>query len=134
MPAIAPIVINDGADTPVSHSFKPYQSVPFAGFREISSSVPFNGQPEIELRLVPSANMQTVRGKVIMPVLEEASTGGENGYVAPPKVAYFLQGTFEFKLPSRSDLGERKNICALLSNLLGDSLVTSMIHDLEKPY
>lgn len=133
MPAIAPIVINDGESTPVAHTFNPLTTQLPAQFAENGIGLSLIAEPTVSVNLIRSSSMNTVREKIMVPVMEEVA-GEANGYVAPPKVAYFLQATVEFKLPARSTEQQRKNIRTLCSNMIASSLLASVVDRVEAPY
>jgi hypothetical protein len=86
-----------------------------------------NGYPAVE-----AVNRAKVTLRV--PVLETPAGGTASGYVAPPKVAFFMQATVEILLPNRSTAVQRKDLRVMLSNLLKDAQVVSLVDTLEKPY
>jgi hypothetical protein len=137
MSAIAAITINDGQATPVAHTFNPIQTDP-ASYRENgSASTPVIGQPAIDINIKQASGSDAVnRAKVSLrfPVLETVSGESYAGYVAAPKVAYFLQANVEFLLPNRSTLAQRKDLRVLLMNALANAQIVSVVDSLEKPY
>lgn len=135
MSAIAPIVITDGLSTPVSHTFNPSQAVPTAEYAEDGLDLPLIAEPTISLNVNRmSSGMSTVRGVLRLPVQEVPDGGTGSGYVAAPTVAYFVQGSFEFKIPARSSVDERTVVRTLLAALLGNSQVIDAVDNLRKPY
>lgn len=139
MSAIAPIAIDDGQGTPVTHTYNPIQAVDPATYsRNGDTSVPVIGQEGIMLSLKMGANTSEAvnRAKVTLrvPVLETPDGGSSSGYVAPPRVAYYLQATVDVFLPNRSTAAQRKDLRVLLSNLLLNSQVVSLVDTMERPY
>lgn len=137
MSAIASISIDDGQVTPVTHQYNPVQTDPPLYRENGDGTIPVFGQPTLMLSLKESNGGNAVnRAKVTIrvPVLETTSGSTYSGYEAPPKVAYFMLVNAEFLLPSRSTGDQRKDLRVLLTNLLANSQVVSLIDDLEKPY
>lgn len=139
MSAIAPITVVDGQGTPVSHTFNPVQSVDPATYsRNGDTSVPVVAQEKVLLSLKNGANTSEAvnRAKIslLVPVLETPSGGTPSGYVAPPKVAYFIPANIEFLLPNRSTAAQRKDVRVMMSNLLLNAQVVALIDTLERPY
>jgi hypothetical protein len=135
MAAIAPITVDDGQATPVSHVFNPIQVSP-ATYRENGvAGTPNVGENEVILTL--KGQSQTINKVVVtlrVPILETLAGSTPGGYEAPPKVAYYLQANLEFLLPVRSTSEQRKNLRVLAKNLLTNTQVLSAVDTLEKPY
>lgn len=132
MPQNTTIAIQDGAATPVTHTFNP-QSIDSNGvatYKERVSGVPI-GQPQLSLSVrAPAGNSTTykVTGRLTMPqVVETTDSAGKT----VKSVDYAPLGTFEFVLPVKADKIDRTNIRVLLSNALKNATVVSMIDDLE---
>lgn len=139
MAAIAPIAIQDGQGTPVTHTYNPVQTAdPATYLRNGDTSVPVVGFEQIMLSLKNGANTSEAitRAKVTLriPVLETPSGGAPSGYVAPPKVAYYLQANIDFLLPNRSTAAQRKDLRVLLADLLGETQIATMVEAMERPY
>jgi len=132
MPQNTTIAIQDGAATPVTHTFNP-QSIDangVASYKERTSGVPI-GQPQLTLGVrAPTGNGATykVTGRLTMPkVVTTTDSSGK----AVTSVDYAPLGTFEFVLPVKADKIDRTNFRVLLSNALKNPVVVSMIDDLE---
>lgn len=134
MSQIANIVIADGAGTPVSHTFEPISSALPAIWRESIDGVPLYGEPEISLNLIRGSSMNTVRAKLMLPVMETITGTTGDGYSAAPKVAYSVQASAEFKLPARSTITERKDLRVLLRNLLADAVMVDAVDSVKPVY
>lgn len=139
MSAIAPIAIVDGQGTPVTHTYNPIQAVDPATYsRNGDTAVPIVGQESVllSLKMGASASEAVNRAKMTLriPVLETPDGGTSSGYVAPPKVAYYLQATVDLFLPNRCTSAQRKDLRILLSNLLLNSQVVSLVDTMERPY
>lgn len=140
MAAIAPIAVNDGQVVPVTHTFNPIQSVDPATYsRNGDGSVPVVGQEQVLLSLKPGDKTKSEavnRTKITLriPVLETPTGGSSSGYVAPPRVAYYLQVNVEALLPNRCTAAQRKDARVMTSNLLLNPQVVALIDTLERPY
>lgn len=132
MPQNTTIAIQDGAATPVTHTFNP-QSIDSNGvavYKERVSGVPI-GQPQLSLSVrAPAGNSATykVSGRLTMPKV--VTTTDSSGKTVT-SVDYAPLGTFDFVLPVKADKIDRTNMRVLLSNALKNAVVISMIDDLE---
>lgn len=135
MPAIAAITINDGAATPVARTFGPIKvdAAQIAKYQDKSGGVPV-GYPTITLQVrEPNKQTKSYRavGKVVFPVLEQTSASTATGIQPAPIVAYNLLFNFDFTLPERSSLQDRKHIKALAQNLISNALMTTLVEGTE---
>jgi hypothetical protein len=141
MAAIANLVINDGAATPVAHTFAPAKtSADYALFEDRVGGV-YVGYNKLSVSLTrpkgPSKdgvnrNLK-VNVHVELPTLEVVSTI-DIGYQRPPSVAYRCVAELTFTLPERCALQNRKDILALVKNALSNAQVVSAVQDYELPY
>lgn len=136
MSAIAKIAIQDGAATPVTHTFSPVQSDPDAIYRENQASLPLIGQGRVVIafRSRPADALQRVRVQLELPVLETATSANSSGYTAAPKVAYTVTAVTDLILPARSTAAQRRDLRILLSNALLNDQVVDAIENLNRPY
>lgn len=138
MAAIAPIVIADGATTPVPHTFNPKQSSPIAGYRRDGvAGQAVVAQERISMKVTPAKTINGVNRvmvQLVVPVSEVPSGGAATGYVAPPAIAHEMKVNVEFFLHQRSDNVGRRDLRVLLSNLLKDAQVVGIVDNLEAPY
>lgn len=130
MPAIANIVINDGATTPVAHTFSPDG---FTGemceFHDKIGGISI-GYPKITAKSVsPSrtSKMYKVTYKIVLPVLETISGTSSNGFAPAPTLAYSLEANMTFISPQRSTLQNRVDVLAFAKNLLADASTTGLV-------
>lgn len=145
MPAIAAFTINDGATTPVAHTFDPTdikngvavyhdRSGGIAiGFPEasISSKLPAptkSGQSSNATRMIRQ------RFAIKFPVLEVTSPSTGSGIQPAPTKSYELQAITEFLTPERATLQNKKDILALHKNFLATSVVTAVVQNSEVVY
>lgn len=139
MPAIGNVVINDGATTPVAHTYGP------AGIEGIVASYAdrVTGIPvgyltlDVSLRK-PSPKsiekMYLATFTIKTPILEVTSPSTASGIQPAPTVGYKPICEIKFWLPERSALQDRKNLRAYAKNLLNDAVVTSVVEQLEAVY
>lgn len=121
MSAQASIVLNDGATTPVAHTFVPKGVRSPDGRKDVASwrdqsVAQLIGQWVIKEEHMPvNANgTEKFRYVIDIPTLEQASSGGT--FVPPPTRAYGTVATIEFYLNERASLDELKNIVAVVKN------------------
>lgn len=142
MPQAANIVINDGATTPVAHTFTPLGKDEKGVFWfEQVTPAPTNvlGAKRVGLSISRPTNGNRLSGnaRVVLslwnPVLEVLGTSS-NGIVPPPTLAYRCTDRQTFDLPERSTKQERKDTRVLMKNLLDNALVVSCIEDLLSVY
>lgn len=144
MPSLATVVINDGAATPVAHTFSP--SNPDKNgtnyWYDRSGGIAI-GFPEVSLNLreplaggkVSSADrVYRAKARIVMPVMEVTSPTTGTGIQPAPTKAYELVANLEFVLPERSTLQNRKDILAYAKNLLAHANSTAAVQDLEGVY
>lgn len=143
MPQIAAIVINDGAGTPVSHTFTPIGKDANGVFWwEQTLPVPANklGAKRIgykQVRELAAQNQLTATSKVsymlFVPTLE--TLGNNSAGITPPAtVAYREVARLEFVVAERSIKQERVDTRVLVRNLLSHAMSASNVDDLEPSY
>lgn len=132
MAAIGNIVINDGATTPVAHTFSPVginsDNVAFWDDRSPAYPVGFNS---LSASLRKPSNGSATKNykaqlKLVLPTLEVGAT--------VPTKAYDCLVNIEFVMPQQASLQNRKDLLALTKNALAHATVTSMIENLENVY
>lgn len=137
MAQAANIVINDGAGTPVAHTFNPQMvGLDKSLFRDRTIDV-IIGQPSIEMTKVEptsTSGLYRVTTRVSVPVLEVSAPSTGSGYQPQPKVAYTLTGLTQFMIPQRSTLQERKHVLAYVKNLMANATLVSAVENLEMPW
>lgn len=143
MGAATNIVINDGASTPVAHTFTPIgKDDKGVMWFEQTTPAPTNplGAKRIgyrQTRVMDPKGQLTGKSKVVMTVyVPTLETLGNNsaGITPPPTVAYIEESRHEFTLPERSVKQERKDIRSLAMNLLSNAQIVSAIDDLQVIY
>jgi len=143
MGAATNIVINDGATTPVAHTFTPIgKDEKGVLWFEQTTPAPINplGAKRIgyrQSRVLDPKGQLTGRSKVVLTIyVPTLETLGNNsaGITPPPTVAYVEESRHEFTLPERSVKQERKDTRVLAQNLLGNAQVILAIDDFQTIY
>lgn len=132
MPSNANIVINDGASTPVAHTFKPLSVVAnLATFREATSTgVPVGNAVLTYSVKAPTsaAGAYTVQLKLTQPkVITVTDTSGKTVTTVDHTDLFDAS----FKVSATSTAAERKNIRVLASNALVNAVLAQAMDDLE---
>lgn len=145
MPQAAPVVINNGAATPVAHTLSP---IGFDDKRvlwfEQTTPVPVNGLAAIRLGYKQTrgsvddvqkslTSKGTVSYSLHVPTLEVLGNTSA-GITPPPQVAYREIGRVTFELAERSTKQERKDTRVFLANLLQTAMAAVNIDDLQTSY
>jgi hypothetical protein len=143
MPQASTIVINDGAASPVAHTFTPIgkDSKGVLWYEQTTPS-PTNplGAKRIgykQVRALDSGNRLSAAGKAVftlhLPTLESLGTN-DAGLTPPPTLAYKQVARVEIDLPERGATQERKDTRVLLLNLLGHASAVAAIDTLQPIY
>lgn len=131
--ALANIVINNGALTPVAKTFSPVQELPIAIYKDKTGGISI-GMPTVSLSASMSSAKRTSNKwnvRVYVPVLETAAGAGAGGYAAPAKVAYTLMANIDVVAPDRSTEDQRADVLAYAFNVLQTALVKGMVKSLN---
>lgn len=131
----ANIVINDGASTPLAHTFNPAGETNGVHMFENRASGQPIGFERLTLSVRPpgdrSRGVYKVVGKLQSPILEQTSPSTASGIQPAPIVAYTTTGEFSFLMPTRGTKQQRKDARILLINALQNALVVALTDDLE---
>lgn len=143
MPAFGNIVINDGAATPVAHTFSPTKidSNNVAYLHDRSGGIAI-GYPMLALttKLPNPAGGGQASGlnrvirnnlKVELPILEVTSPSTGSGIQPAPTLSYLCGVDINFRIAERATLQNRKDILAFAKNLLSHATVITMIENSE---
>lgn len=143
MGQITTIVINDGAATPVAHTFSPIGKDDKGVFwLEQTAPVPVNslGAKRLGISLsrpVTAASLKSANARAVIslwsPVLEVLGNSS-TGITPPATKAYELAGRCAFDLPLRSTKQEKKDVRVLFANALVNASVVSLIDELSSAY
>jgi len=131
MPAIGNITINDGAATPVAHTFGVVTTDgKVATYADRSGGVPAEF-PLIKISsTVPNGSARFFRHELSIS-MPKAATDPQTG---KSYIARQTQARTIYTLPETGLLQERKDILAFNKNLQALALVTSLVQDLENVY
>lgn len=139
MPAIGNLTINDGAATPVAHTFAPVGiSGIVASYADRSGGIPV-GYPTVDVSLRAPSNqsrekMYLATLRVNYPILEVTSPSTGTGIQPAPTVSYKMIAELKCWLPERSTLQNRKDLRAFIKNLMNDAVTTALVETLENVY
>lgn len=143
MPAASNIVINDGATTPVSHTFTPIgKDDKGVLWFEQTTPAPTNilGAKKIgykQVRNLSAGKVLNASSKLtvslMLPTIETMSVS-DGGFVPAPQLAYAEKARVELDLADRSTKQERKDTRVLTSNLLASSQLVTAVDDLQPMY
>jgi hypothetical protein len=137
MSALANIVVNDGAATPVARTFTLVQrDSTLATFREKSNlggiAPQFAGEPVLTVgwRLPTSANPNfKATLKLRVPVLDDSFVNNNAGVAEK----YALMANMDVVIPSLAVELERDNLISLFQGILVDVLVDGLMRDMDIP-
>lgn len=145
MPQAANIVINDGAGSPVSHTFAPigFDANRVLWFEQILP-VPANGLAAKRIGYKQERGIVDGREKSLtasskvsytlhVPTLETLSNNSA-GITPPPQLAYREVARVSFELAERSTEQERKDTRVLLWNLISIGMAIANIDKLQPSY
>lgn len=131
MAVFANIVLNDGAATPVAHTYAVKSNDnSVTTFEDRVGGVPI-GYGKLIFRTSETSEQRTVKVDIVVPVLEAVSGANAAGFTPPAKVAYQNIGKLEFRTSLRSTLQQRKDLVAYVKNAAALTLVSSIVADSE---
>lgn len=131
MPVFGNIVINDGATTPVPHTFSPAsKDGQAATWTNNAASIPIGKESlVVTVRTPPRGNSTAairVTGKLTLPVV--APVDGLDDVV---RVSSF---DFAFNIAQTATLQNRKDLAALVKNLFANAAFVSAVENTESFY
>lgn len=143
MPQASTVVINDGASTPVAHTFTPIGKDE-KGVLWFEQTTPAPSSPlgakrigYKQVRAVGNSGLLNGSGKLVatlaVPTLESLGTN-DAGLTPPPTLAYQEKARLEFDLPERGAKQERKDTRVLLANFLAHAMMIAAVDDLQPTY
>jgi hypothetical protein len=143
MPQISSIVINDGAATPVAHTFSPIGRDEKGIFWfEQTTPTPVNplGAKRIgysQTRVLDANKQLTGISRATytlsLPTLETVSNNSA-GIPPPPTLAYKEVMRISFDLPERSTTQERKDTRVLTANFMAHAMLIANVDTLQPSY
>lgn len=132
MANLADIILNDGAATPVAHTFKvKMNDGGVSRFEDRAAGIPV-GYGILIVKTEETTNVRKVTLELRIPTLEAVAGANSAGFTPAAQVAYTTRVKTEFFLPQRGTTAERKNILAFLSNGLSNTTIKSIITDGEE--
>jgi len=130
------LTLTDAAGTPVNRTFNATQSSPDLTIWKdfvTNSGYPV-GAGVASLSVKENANGVTrVSGKLVLPTMETVSGDTDLGFAPVPTKAFEVIGSFDLVFPARSSLQNRKDLSAMLKDLLNDAVVTSAVESFVHP-
>lgn len=138
MAAFAPIILADGATTPVNHTFSPV-AIDSTGVAKLADRVSgiAVGFPQLTLSIrqpTKASRNYKITGKIVVPTLEVTAPSTATGIQPAPTKAYDHFGEFSFVCPERGTAAERANVLAYMKNLLLNAVVTTAVGNFEAIY
>lgn len=133
MSAIANIAINDGASTPVLHTFTPMSTNP-AVYRngnsaDSASGLAYDEMLSISVRFDPKG-----LSKVDLSLITPHDLDGSASSLSNELTRSFDQGKVGFVFPASSTKQNRKNLRILIANALLNPQVEDAVDNLNPPY
>lgn len=130
MPNMATITVNDGATTPLAHSFTPQTTNGTeATFWNRNSTIP-QGYESLTVSVRGPGSSKTaahrITGTIVLPGVSTVE-----GQDAVTRVSKF---DFSFSVSQLATQSDRKNLLALASNLFATAEMKTAVHNLEPFY
>jgi len=130
------ITLTDAASTPVNRVFAPAKrdaDVYRWDYRGTGIIAAYD-QLTISTRLPSKSSKATkVTMRLACPTMEQTSASTATGIQPAPTVAYTSIGEITLVLPERSNLQDRKNILAMMRDLIGEALTTAVVETYDAP-
>lgn len=130
------LTLTDAASTPVNRTYVLVSSNPdIAIWKDFTTNGGYPVGAGVASVSVKENNngVTRVTGKLVLPTLESAAGDDSNGFTPPPTKAFECIGSFEFVLPNRASLQNRKDLKAMLLDLAGDAVITSAVESFVHP-
>lgn len=131
----ANVTLTDAATTPINHVFSPVAGKNDVLFwKDRTATAVSIGQNTLSLmQRQPTKQSKSYKDtwKLVCPVLEQTSASTATGIQPAPTLAYENLAVIELVLNERSTLQERKDILAMIRDLVYDSLITLQVQDYE---
>lgn len=125
------LTLNDGAATPVAHTFAVKSNDnQVTVYEDRVGGVPIGYTKNI-IRISETSDQRTVKIDLVVPVLEAVSGANAAGFTPAAKVAYQNIGKLEFRLSTRSTTQQRKDLVAYIKNMAAHALTAAIVVDTE---
>jgi len=131
------ITLTDAATTPVARVFYPAKKDAdiYTYHNRASGIVVGYDALSIQSRLPSKTSKATVVSvKLVTPILEQTSPSTSTGIQPAPTVAYNCIGKLELVLPDRSTTQNRKDLLAMMRDLIDEALITESVESLDPTY
>lgn len=143
MPTIGPITINDGASTPVAHTFTPIgrdsngafifeQTTPAPVSKIAAKRIGYKQTRELDFKKQLTGSSKV--SYLLSVPTPETLANNSAGITPPPTLAYRETARVEYVLAERSAKQERKDTRVLTANLMAHAMVVANVDDLEPSY
>lgn len=133
MPAIAAITLTDNSSS--DHVFNPQKiEKNVAFYKDTTGGIPA-GFSTLSIGLSEPSNggaVYRVKMQLAVPKIDNVTVAG--GSVSQVNVVRTSRCNIEFLLPIQSELAEREDLLAMVRDLLGESVVDSVVEQLETIY
>jgi hypothetical protein len=130
------LTLTDAASTPVNRTFNAVSSTPdLTVWKDYTTNGGYPvgaGVASISVKENLNGTMRVI-GKLVLPTLESVAGDDASGFTPPPTRAFECIGSFEFVIPNRASLQNRKDLKAMLLDLCGDAVVTAAVEDFVRP-
>lgn len=145
MPAQSSVIINDGAATPVAHTFTPNGVLSNGQNQTLHSvngewldrspgfAVGYNRLDE-QFKEANGNGVRKVRFVLTLPVLETVSGGTDAGFAPKPTVGYTNTVVIEFWASDRSSAQDLLHLYAYGKNLAAHAHVKTTVESFERPW
>lgn len=132
MATFANIILNDGATTPVAHTFAVKSNDGnVSTYEDRVSGVPM-GFGKLIVRTADTSEQRAVKIDVLIPVLEAVAGANVEGFTPPAKKAFQNIGKIEFRTNMRSTTQQRKDLVAYVKNAVSLALINALVVDSEE--
>lgn len=129
MPAITTLTINDGKATPAAHAFSPGTTDGRKAKFVNRAGELLNGQERLEIEVVEprsATGAHRVIGSMTLPIVETVA--------GVQVVTRTEKANFDFNFPQSGTIAERKDLVALVANLLANATIQGQIANVEPWY
>lgn len=130
------LTLTDAAGTPINRVFNVTQSNPDLTIWKdyvTNGGTPIGaGAASVSVK-ENAAGVVRVTGKLVLPTLETVAGDDASGFTPVPTKAFECIGNFEFVFPNRSSLQNRKDMQAMLDDLMSDAVVTAAVESFVHP-
>jgi hypothetical protein len=130
------LTLTDAAGTPVNRTFITVQSNPdLTIWKDFTTNGGYPiGAGVASISVKENGNgVSRVHVKLSLPTMETLSGDTDLGYDPVPAKAFECLGSVDLVFPNRSSLQNRKDLKAMLIDLIGDAVVTAAVENFVHP-